>query len=94
MTGEDESLVRIGLVIILLSLILFVVIFIVRYPLNVTFYYMLSAIFYGVNPITVKYDLDDKCNNDEKCYNSNLLVYSIIFFIDFLLFSFGLALAS
>jgi len=94
MTGEDESLVRIGLVIILLSLILFVVIFIVRYPLNVTFYYIFSAIFYGVNPITVKYDLDDKCNNDEKCYNSNLLVYSIIFFLDFLLFSFGLALAS
>lgn len=87
-----DSELYIGIFFLFIGFFLFVIFFIFRFLVNLSLYYFLNAIFYNIDPIKVNYSFDDDCSYNEKCYNGNLLIYSIIFFLNFLLISYGLAL--
>lgn len=88
-----ESNLYIGISIIFIGLVIFILFSIFRLLFNVSLYYALSSVFTSVNPPTnlKNYNYNEECYNDVECYNTNLLVDSIIVFLNFLVISLGLA---
>ena len=88
-----ESNLYIGISIFFIGFIIFVLFSIVRFFFNVSIYYALNLLFTFVNPPTnlKNYTYNEDCYNDVECYNTNLLVDSIIIFLNFLILSLGLA---
>jgi len=85
-----------GFILIFTGLCLFILFFILRYFLNISLYYLFSGVLNSIKTTSNEknYTFDEECYNDDDCYNTNLLIYSLIFFFNFLLICCGLAFAT